>query len=313
MLHPARRLRGSVAIALFAVMVVATGQSPDSLALDSECSRVASDPAVVWCDDFETLEEMTAKYYDYDSDDGELAVLSGEGLAGSRGLRASWQAGEDSAGAFKRMFGRNPITTQSHGSENIRDVYWRQHVRTAPGWSGNPYKLSRATIFANAAWAQAMIAHVWGDGAGDSLILDPASGVNLSGQLATTKYNDFANLRWLGQARASVPVFAPASANRWYCVETHVRLNTPGQSDGVFELWIDGVLDGRRSGLSWVGTWQQYGINAIAFENYWNGGAPGPRVRFIDNIVISKQPIGCQAPSTLPGAPRNLRVTPGSV
>lgn len=28
--------------------------------------------------------------------------------------------------------------------------------------------------------------------------------------------------------------------DRWYCVEGHVRMNTPGQSDGLVQAWIDG-------------------------------------------------------------------------
>ena len=30
--------------------------------------------------------------------------------------------------------------------------------------------------------------------------------------------------------------------NRWYCIEQHVKLNTPGQSDGVLRGWVDGRL-----------------------------------------------------------------------
>lgn len=30
--------------------------------------------------------------------------------------------------------------------------------------------------------------------------------------------------------------------NRWYCVEQHVRLNTPGLPDGVLRGWVDGRL-----------------------------------------------------------------------
>ncbi|EGG98175.1 hypothetical protein imdm_426 [gamma proteobacterium IMCC2047] len=28
--------------------------------------------------------------------------------------------------------------------------------------------------------------------------------------------------------------------NRWYCIEQYVRLNTPGESDGVLRVWLDG-------------------------------------------------------------------------
>ena len=251
---------------------------------------------------------MSAKYFDYDDDGGDFVPVAGTGVGGTTGLQAVWQAGEDDAGSIKRMFGRNPVKTQSHSTQDFRDIYWREYVRTGPGWSGNPWKMSRATSFAAASWAQGMIAHVWGDGIGDAVTIDPASGVNASGQLATTTYNDFANLRWLGLQRGTAPLFAAASANKWFCIEAHAKLNTPGASDGVFELWVDGKLDASRTGLNWVGTWQAYGINAVAFENYWNGGAPAARTRYIDNIVIATRRIGCLTSGTPPAAPTNLRI-----
>jgi len=154
-----------------------------------------------------------------------------------------------------------------------------------------------------------MIAHVWGDGTGDSPVTDPATGINSANQLATSRYNDFANLQWMGLRRATTPIFAASSANRWTCIESHVRLNSPGASDGVFELFIDGRLEAVRTDLNWVGSWQSYGINAVFIENYWNAGAPGERVRYIDDVVIATRPIGCA--SSLPQAPVNLRILPG--
>lgn len=283
--------------------------APPSLAIEPMCpGGTAPNPGVIWCDDFENSIAIASKYFDYDNDGGDFVRVNGVGVDGSAGMRAVWQAGEDSAGQFKRMFGRNPVNSQSHSTQDFRDIYWRQYVRTGPGWTGNPYKLSRATVFAASSWAQGMIAHVWGDGVGDTLMIDPATGVNGNGQLATTRYNDFANLQWQGYRRGTTPIFSAASANRWFCVEAHAKLNTAGASNGTFELWIDDVLQARRADLNWVDTWDGYGINAVMFENYWNDGAPGPRERFIDNIVIATNRIGCMG--AVPQAPRGLRIVP---
>jgi hypothetical protein len=267
------------------------------------------DATILWCDDFEDGVAMTTKYFDYDNDGGEFVPVAGKGFGGSTAMQVIWQAGEDAAGSFMRTFGRNPVRSQSHSSQDFREIYWREYVRTGPGWSGNSFKFSRATIFASSSWAQAMIAHVWGDGVGDTLAIDPATGVDSSGRLVTTTYNDFANLRWLGLRRGTTPLYSSASADQWFCVEAHVKLNTPGASDGRFDLWIDGHLEASRSDLNWVGTWQTYGINTINFENYWNGGAPGTRTRYIDNIVIATRPIGCLSGSgALPSPPTGLRI-----
>ncbi len=296
-----------------AVMVVASSPTSPTLAVEPTCpGGSAPDSGVIWCDDFEDGTPLGTKYYDYDSNGGEFVPVAGVGFGNSTGLQVVWQTGEEQAGGFKRMFGRNPIRSQSHGTQNFREIYWRQYLKMAPGWSGNPYKLSRATIFASSSWAQAMIAHVWGDGNGDILLIDPASGIDANNNLVTTRYNDFDNLRWLGWSRGTTEVFAAANADRWYCIESHAKLNTPGLSDGLFELRIDGRVEAAKSGLNWVGSWQDYGINAVAFENFWNRGAPGPRVRFIDNIVISTRPIGCLSASNMPGRPTNLRITVGA-
>lgn len=175
--------------------------------------------------------------------------------------------------------------------EDFRDIYYRVYVRNQAGWQGSPCKLSRATVFANANWSQAMIAHLWSSG--DLLLIDPASGVDGTGHVVTKTYNDFDNLHWLGSKCGVTPVFAPRNADRWFCIEAHIRLNDPGQSNGVQEFWIDGHLEARRTDLNFVGTYTDYGINAIFLENYWNSGSPKLQERYFDSFVVSTRRIGC--------------------
>ena len=67
----------------------------------------------------------------------------------------------------------------------------------------------------------------------------------------------------------------------------------PGQENGLFELWINGTPDARKTGLNWVGDFGTYGINAVFLENYWNAGAVQPEERYVDNFVVSTGRIGC--------------------
>jgi hypothetical protein len=263
------------------------------LAVESLCPGGSNpDPGVIWCDDFEDSTPLSQKYFEYDDGNGNFVRAPGVGVNGSYGMRVVWQTGQVSAGSLKRTFGRNPVNSQSHLTTDFREIYWRQYLRMAPGWTGSPQKLSRAMILANADWAQALIAHVWSGRDTDYLVIDPASGIK-RGALVTTRYNDSANLTWLGAKASVTPVFNAASSGRWFCIEAHVKLNTAGRSDGVFELWIDNDLTAGRNNLNWVDSWREYGINAIFFENYWNDGAPGERIRYFDNIVISTSRIGC--------------------
>ena len=142
-----------------------------------------------------------------------------------------------------------------------------------------------------------MIAHVWSGRAPgsdpDRLYLDPASGTDAAGNVRTTKYNDFVNLRWLGAAEGATPIFDEVHVGRWYCVEAHAKLNNAGHANGIFELWIDDALQAQRTGLNWIGSYSTYGINAVFFENFWNDGSPVVQERYLDDLVVSTRPIGC--------------------
>jgi hypothetical protein len=252
----------------------------------------------IWCDDFET--DRLASYFEVSTDGGSVARIAGAGRNGSSGMRTRFAPGQVSAGSLKLAFGRTPGTyfrPVDAGTKDYREIYWRFYVRNAPGWTGGGGdKLTRLTIFAASDWSQAMIAHVWSGGAianRDYLVLDPASGTDVNGTLKTSGYNDFPNLRWLGAVRAITPIFDAAHVGQWYCIEAHVKLNTPGQSNGVFELWIDGQLEATSASLNWIGSYAAYGLNAILLESYWNAGSPVQQERFLDDFVVSELPIGC--------------------
>jgi len=253
-------------------------------------------PEWIFCDDFEdsTPLKRQGRYFEYDNDGGDFVVADGVGLNGSRGMRARFQPGEVSAGALHLAFGRVPDAYFNQGirpGEDFRDIYYRFYMRNQAGWTGSPAKLSRATVFAGSNWSQAMIAHLWSSG--NYLLIDPASGVDSNGNVVTTKYNDFDNLRWLGNKRGVTPICAPQNADKWFCLEAHVRLNDPGRSNGLQEFWINGNLEARRTDLNFVGTYADYGINAIFLENYWNAGSPKLQERYFDSFVVSTRRIGC--------------------
>jgi hypothetical protein len=140
-----------------------------------------------------------------------------------------------------------------------------------------------------------MIAHLWSSGRenGELLVLEPVTGVDATGRLRTTTYNDFPNLRWIGARRGETRVFADAMAGRWTCFEARVRLNTPGRRDGVFEAWINDRLEQSRHDLDWVGSWTGFGLNGIFLENWQNAGSRTAKSRSFDNLVVSTERIGC--------------------
>ncbi len=263
-----------------------------------ECDNWQVDhPEWIFCDDFESTDPMvqTGRYFEYGDNGGDFVVMDGLGLDSSRGVRTIFQQGEVGAGGMKLAFGRNPNSymnkQQIRPTEDFREIWYRMYLKMQDGWEGSPAKLSRATVFTSASdWRQAMIAHLWSD-SHDHLLLDPASCIE-GGVVQCTTYNDFDNLHWLGNRSGTTPLFATDHSGVWYCVEHHVRLNDPGVRNGVQEFWIDGTLEARRDSLDFVGTYTDYAINAVFFENYWNSGSTRLQERYFDNIVVSTQPIG---------------------
>lgn len=256
-------------------------------------------PEWIFCDDFESSDPLvtSGRYFEYGDNDGDFKLVDSIGVDESKGMEVVWQQGEVGAGGIKVAFGRNPNSymnkQQISPNTDFREIYYRMYLKVEEGWEGNPAKLSRATVFTSSEdWRQAMIAHLWSDG-NYHLLLDPASCVDANGTVECTTYNDFDNLQWLGNKSGITPLFDSDHDDTWFCVEHHVKLNDPGQSNGLQEFWIDDSLEARRENMNFTGTYTEYAINAVFFENYWNDGSIKEQKRYFDNIVISTERIGC--------------------
>ncbi len=81
--------------------------------------------------------------------------------------------------------------------------------------------------------------------------------------------------------------------NRWYCVETHVKLNTPGEYNGILRGWIDGRPAFEKNDLRFRLT-DKLRIEQVWMNIYHGGKRPSPHDQhaFIDNVVIARQYIG---------------------
>ncbi|HLY11815.1 MAG TPA: fibronectin type III domain-containing protein [Planctomycetota bacterium] len=252
----------------------------------------AGNPAVIWYDSFDGPESTQLQYFEYQSGTPGAKRSDQEALGGTgQSLELFYGKGKQGVGGRKLLFGDAPFGRPVRKGERFTDVYWRIYVKHQKGWTGSPAKMSRATGFASGSWTQAFILHVW-SGSGSTLTLDPARGVR-DAQVVTTKYNDFPNLKWLGNSPSGkFPVHATEEAGRWICVEARLKLNSPGKADGLAQLWVDGVLDTERKGMDFRGTYDEHTINAVFLESYWNEGSPVDQYRWYDDFVVSTQPIG---------------------
>ncbi|WP_218781692.1 hypothetical protein, partial [Paenibacillus sp. MY03] len=226
-------------------------------------------------------------------------------------MKGAFKQGATGAGGMKVAFGKTPdpyISPVSRDGEIIREIYYRMYLKHDENWiGGGGDKLSRVTSLTSN-WAQPFIGHVWSGNSTpnnpdkDYLLLDPASGTDEAGNLMTTKYNDFNNLRWLGIKKGLTPIFSSDYVGKWYSIEVHIKLNDAGQANGVFEYWINNTLQASKTDMNWMGNYDAYGINAVLFEHYWNSGSLQDQNRYFDNIVISTEKID-----------KDLDVNPASV
>ncbi len=260
-----------------------------------------NNPNVIWYDDFNNGEN------DYMESSGDIDP--DESFGGSGGsMKAGFKQGAiNGEGNRKLAFGDfpdpdNSINVAQRGRQ-FNDIYWRIYVKHEYGWQGAPAKMSRATSIVSGNWQQAMISHVW-SGKNNSLTLDPASGVDgQSSNVITTKYNDFDNLTWLGNKPSSeFQISSTGESGYWVLVESRAKLNTPGKSDGLARLWIDGRLEAEREDLNFRGSYTDHGINAVFLESYWNGGSIKTQGRWYDNFIVSTktiEPVVCPSNPTL--------------
>ncbi|MBP8105805.1 MAG: hypothetical protein KAY79_16340 [Nitrospira sp.] len=257
-------------------------------------------PEWLWCDDFEV--DRLESYFEYDIRHGRFVREAGAGVGHSTGMRAEYLPGDPHGGSLHLAFGKTPsayIKPVDAGTATYRDIYWRFDLRLQPGWTGGGAdKLTRATILSSDRFAQAAIGHLWSGSSPDSdperLYLDPASGTDEFGVLRTTTYNDFPRLRWLGAAGGQTSLFSPPNIGKWLCIEVHMKLNHGDAGDGILEYWLNDRLEAQRTGINWIGTYRDYGINAVYLEQYWTS-VPFAQIqqRYFDNFVVSTARIGC--------------------
>lgn len=97
----------------------------------------------------------------------------------------------------------------------------------------------------------------------------------------------------------------PVPVGRWHRVEQYVKLNTPGQRDGVLRAWVNGRQVFERTDIlfRFTDTLKVYSY----WVDYYHGGkgvAPADFSLYLDNIVLApSREIGRQAAANLPAPP----------
>ena len=141
---------------VFGCSIGAAQDAPETPRIDSlvilDPQPVASDPAVIWYDDFDDVKKQSR----YAEKSGDVVDQPRFGEIG-KSLRMEYPKGSRGVGGRKVFFGDSP-THRSHvvrGEETFTDVYWRIYLKHPRDWTGGgPAKLSRATSLVPPGWRQ---------------------------------------------------------------------------------------------------------------------------------------------------------------
>ena len=104
---------------------------------------------------------------------------------------------------------------------------------------------------------------------------------------------------WGDVAYCKISFFRSAkiSAGKWYCIELMLKNNIPRQKNGQLSAWLDGKLVGNVERVRFRDI-EACKIRRFAVYNYFGGAeymdtSPKDQRIYIDNLVISRKPIGC--------------------
>ncbi len=93
--------------------------------------------------------------------------------------------------------------------------------------------------------------------------------------------------RDINKCGQDITFLAGAQANRWYTLRQHIKLNTPGQRNGLLEMYVDGKLALRRTDVLYRESGKgAVKINHILFHTYRGGAETDERFHSPNNEHI---------------------------
>lgn len=281
--------------------VTVTVAPPNDMYFNSSEIGCGTDANVLMCDDFEDGDWYT-KHCDAANASGGLlqtdgwcgTIYNNAGLAagtahcGGVGFRSSCAA---TTGVMPSGTDGKTGNMGDHGffaGQGVEEVWVRFYTKPLPGYQFGAEKM---LTFNDGNPGGAGIR--WGNLSWNCAGLPPASGIITMGFPSPM---DICQRQNVGTSITIVP-------GNWYFYEVHYRLNSPGQSNGVFELWVDNcgpsgtscpstpTLRMRRTDVGLNRSSSSQLIKVLWFEAWSNPVSRGER--YWDQIVVSKVgPIG---------------------
>ncbi len=243
-------------------------------------------PQWIWCDDFEGEQNLNTQYEDVSTSSGSFAAQNGDAYSGTYSLLQNYSQGQVDAGWIIKV-----------NNDGFNDhVFMRWYHKFEEGFEGFPPKMGRLRYRDRSSWNTVFAVHCWLENDGTvcmDVSAENSSQANSSG--------------WLPIALSDFTFSDAANIGRWICFEMEVLVNTSGQTDGLYRLWIDEELKIERTDVDLRGSTNDK-INELMLDCYWNGGSPKPQKRYFDNFVASTEKIGPYDPSGNTNDPNKLKI-----
>lgn len=178
------------------------------------------------------------------------------------------------------------------------EVYFRYYLRLARDWLGaiDGGKLpGLAGTYGEAGWG----GRTWNGNKGWSLRgsfgAPPPEGHPAAGRVMLGTYAYHAKSTTYGEVLpwSDADLAGLVEPDRWYCIEQHLKLNTPGREDGLLQVWVDGHLAMSRNDLR-LRDLPHIRIEEVWMNFYHGGTRPTPQAlhAWIDGVVVARRRIG---------------------
>jgi hypothetical protein len=269
-----------ITIFLFAMGFISLGtegcsegeKTPDKLPVNEtpcvDCPN--TDSSIILCDDFEG-DDLDANYEEVNKRPGEQMNLSSDdSFSGAQSLRQNYTTGQVDAGWV--------VKVKEDGFPD--HLFARWYHKFENGFEGLPPKMARIRNREYINWKTGFAYHTWIDDGllNASLYVPQSTQANSAGYLPA----HFTSFSYADKANIGV----------WVCIEMEIKLNTPGEADGEYRLWVNNRKEAEKINVDFRGS-TNLKITEVMLDTYWNAGSPKEQARYYDDFVISTNRIGC--------------------
>jgi hypothetical protein len=273
--------------------------------VNNVCTAVSNSPCVnppsgvFFCEDFEDNipNSFNSQYYGNLQSSSQFSITGTNAATGSYSVMRQYTQGSSTDAFVTQHFGdatKTPVWTAGQG-EHYQDIYVYYKVYYSPGFNFSADN-NKQIIFGtddgqrhDEACCNPWVAHY--------TTIASRTGY-FDAELNNKRAND--NSIWyglspnIGYSSSSRFTIQPG---RWYSVQVRRRLNDAGLSNGIFEMWVDGVKVAYYSNLVYrvpdtgtFGTDFNYGTNFVMLSTYIPTASPRTQQVYFDDVMIGTAP-----------------------